>query len=164
LYHLYSTDLFEKSYLKDGNGTIMKTVVVNEESIKREWLVIDAADQTLGRLASKAAQILIGKGKVAYSPNQDHGDYVIVINADKIKLTGVKPETKEYFRHSHYPGGDKYRSFKEQMELDPSKVIIHAIHGMVSKNARGRAIMRKLHVYAGETHPHAAQLPKSVSI
>ena len=142
----------------------MKTVVVSEESIKREWLLIDAAGQTLGRFASKVAQMLIGKGKVAYSPNQDHGDYIVVVNADKIKLTGMKAETKEYFRHSHYPGGDKYRSFKEQMALDSSKVIIHAVHGMVSKNARGRAIMRKLHVYSGANHPHSAQQPKSVSI
>jgi large subunit ribosomal protein L13 len=142
----------------------MKTIVVNEESIKREWFVVDAAGQTLGRFASKVAQILIGKGKVAYSPNQDHGDYIVVVNADKIKLTGVKAETKEYFRHSHYPGGAKFRSFKEQMLLDSTRVIIHAVHGMVPKNARGRAIMRKLHVYSGANHPHTAQQPTSVSI
>jgi large subunit ribosomal protein L13 len=142
----------------------MKTVVVNEETIKREWLVVDAADQTLGRLASKIAQKLIGKGKTAYSPNQDHGDYIVVLNADKVKLTGTKAETKEYFRHSHYPGGDKYRTFKEQMSLDSTKVVEHAVHGMVPKNARGRAIMRKLHVYSGSAHPHSAQQPKEISI
>jgi large subunit ribosomal protein L13 len=142
----------------------MKTVVVNKETIKREWLVVDAADQTLGRLASKIAQVLIGKGKTAYSPNQDHGDYVIVLNSDKVKLTGTKSETKEYFRHSHYAGGDKYRSFKEQMALDSTRVIEHAVHGMVPKNARGRAIMRKLHVYSGAAHPHTAQQPKAISI
>ncbi|MBN1603613.1 MAG: 50S ribosomal protein L13 [Chitinispirillaceae bacterium] len=142
----------------------MKTVVVNKETIKREWLVVDAADQTLGRLASKIAQMLIGKGKTAYSPNQDHGDYIVVLNSDKVKLTGTKAETKEYFRHSHYAGGDKYRSFKEQMALDSTRVIEHAVHGMVPKNARGRAIMRKLHVYSGTTHPHTAQQPKSISI
>lgn len=142
----------------------MKTVVINTESIEREWYVIDAASQTLGRLASKVAQLLIGKGKVAYSPNQDHGDNVIVINADKVKLTGKKPETKVYFRHSQYPGGAKFRLFKEQMQSDSSQVVIHAVHGMVSKNARGRAIMKKLHVYAGDTHPHNAQQPKPVSI
>lgn len=142
----------------------MNTVVVNKETIKREWLVVDAADQTLGRLASKIAQMLIGKGKTAYSPNQDHGDYIIVLNSDKVKLTGTKAETKEYFRHSHYAGGDKYRSFKEQMVLDSTRVIEHAVHGMVPKNARGRAIMRKLHVYSGATHPHTAQQPKSISI
>jgi large subunit ribosomal protein L13 len=142
----------------------MKTVVVNTQSIERQWYIIDGASQTLGRLASKVAQFLIGKGKVAYSPNQDHGDFVIIINADKVKLTGKKPETKFYFRHSNYPGGAKFRSYKEQMEIDPSQVVIHAIHGMVSKNARGRAIMKKLHVYAGQEHPHSAQQPKSLSL
>jgi large subunit ribosomal protein L13 len=142
----------------------MKTVVVNTESIEREWYIVDAASHTLGRLASKVAQLLIGKGKVAYSPNQDHGDYVIVINSDQVRLTGKKPETKFYFRHSNYPGGAKFRPFKEQMQLDSTQVIVHAVHGMVSKNARGRAIMKKLHVYTGDGHPHAAQQPKKISI
>jgi large subunit ribosomal protein L13 len=142
----------------------MKTVVVDTKSINRDWYVVDANNQTLGRLASKAAQILIGKGKVAYSPNQDHGDFLVILNAEKVVLTGNKSETKEYFRHSRYPGGGKFRSFKEQIELDASKVLIHAIHGMVPKNARGRAIMRKLHVYSGESHPHAAQQPKAITL
>jgi large subunit ribosomal protein L13 len=142
----------------------MKTVVVPTQSIEREWYVVDGASQTLGRLASKVAQLLIGKRKVAYSPNQDHGDNIVVINADKVKLTGKKPETKFYFRHSQYPGGAKFRSYKEQMQIDPSQVVIHAVHGMVSKNARGRAIMKKLHVYAGDNHPHSAQQPKALSI
>jgi len=142
----------------------MKTVVVNTGTIERGWFVVDASELTLGRLASRAAQVLIGKGKPAYSPNQDHGDYLIVINADKVRLTGVKPETKTYFRHSQYPGGGKERSFEEQMKLDSTQVVIHAIHGMVSKNARGRAIMRKLHVYRGAEHPHAAQQPKALKI
>ena len=142
----------------------MKTVVVDTKSINRDWYVVDASEQTLGRFASKVARILIGKGKTAYSPNQDHGDYLIVINADKVKLTGIKPETKEYFRHSRYPGGGKFRSFKEQMTLDSTQVIIHAVHGMVSKNALGRAIMRKLHVYSGANHPHEAQQPKELSL
>jgi large subunit ribosomal protein L13 len=142
----------------------MKTVVVNTQTIEREWLVVDGASQTLGRLASKVAQLLIGKGKVAYSPNQDHGDHIVIINADKVKLTGKKPETKFYFRHSQYPGGAKFRSYKEQMQIDPSQVVIHAVHGMVSKNARGRSIMKKLHVYAGDNHPHSAQQPKAISI
>lgn len=143
---------------------MMKTVVVDTKSIKRDWYVLDAADQILGRLASKAAQVLIGKDKAAYSPNQDHGDYIIIINAGKVKLSGKKSEMKEYFRHSTYPGGSKFRSFKEQMELDPTQVIIHAIHGMVSKNARGRAIMTKLHVYSGTEHPHVAQQPKVITL
>lgn len=146
------------------NGNIMKTVVVNTQSIERKWYVIDGASQTLGRLASKIAQLLIGKGKVAYSPNQDHGDNVIVINADKVKLTGKKPETKFYFRHSQYPGGAKFRSYREQMQIDPSQVIVHAVHGMVPKNARGRAIMKKLHVYSGTAHPHSAQMPEPFTV
>jgi len=146
------------------DGTAMKTVVVDEKTIKRDWFVVDATDISLGRIASKVAQVLIGKGKVAYSPNQDHGDFVVVVNAEKVKLTGTKPETKEYFRHSHYPGGDKYRSFKEQLAMDPAKIIIHAVHGMVSKNARGRAIMRKLHVYGGSVHPHTAQQPQPLNL
>lgn len=142
----------------------MKTVVVNEQSIERKWFVVDASTISLGRLASKVAQLLIGKGKVAYSPNQDHGDNIIVINSDKVKLTGKKTDTKFYFRHSQYPGGAKFRSFKEQMQIDSSQVVIHAVHGMVSKNARGRAIMKKLHVYSGDQHPHAAQQPETISI
>lgn len=142
----------------------MKTVVVDSRKIERGWFVVDAAELTLGRLASKAANVLIGKGKPAYSPNQDHGDYLIVINADKVRLTGIKPETKTYFRHSTYAGGDKHRSFEEQMKLDSTQVVIHAVKGMVSKNARGRAIMRKLHVYRGPEHPHGAQQPKTLKL
>ncbi len=142
----------------------MKTIVVNTDTIARKWYVVDAATLSLGRLASKIAQLLIGKGKVAYSPNQDHGDNIIVVNSDKIVLTGKKPEIKFYFRHSQYPGGAKFRSYKEQMRIDSSQVIIHAVHGMVPKNARGRAIMKKLHVYAGESHPHAAQQPEPLSL
>jgi large subunit ribosomal protein L13 len=142
---------------------VMKTVVVNTQSIDRKWYVIDAASLTLGRLASKVAQLLIGKGKVAYSPNQDHGDNIIIINSDKVRLTGKKPDMKFYFRHSQYPGGAKFRSFKEQMQLDSSQVVIHAVHGMVPKNARGRAIMKKLHVYKNDNHPHAAQQPEILS-
>ena len=142
----------------------MKTVVVPTSSIERQWYIVDAASHTLGRLASKVAQLLIGKGKVTYSPNQDHGDNVIVINSDKVRLTGKKPDTKFYFRHSRYPGGAKFKSYKEQMQVDSSKVVIHAVHGMVAKNARGRAILKKLYVYTGEKHPHAAQQPTPISI
>jgi len=142
----------------------MKTIVVNSKSIERNWYVVDATDQMVGRLASKVAGILIGKKKVAYSPNQDHGDFVIVINAEKVQLSGKKPETKEYFRHSTYPGGEKFRSFKEQMQLDSTKVIQHAVHGMVSKNALGRSILRKLHIYKSAEHPHAAQQPVPIKL
>ena len=142
----------------------MKTVVVDTKSIERGWFVVDAAELTLGRLASKAAHVLIGKGKPAYSPNQDHGDNLIIVNADKVRLSGSKPETKTYFRHSTYAGGDKHRRFEEQMALDSTQVVIHAVKGMVSKNARGRAIMKKLHVYRGAEHPHTAQQPKELKL
>ena len=142
----------------------MKTIVVDSRTISRAWYVVDATDQMIGRLASKVANILIGKGKVAYSPNQDHGDYVIVINAEKAKLSGTKMETKRYFRHSKYPGGEKFRSFKEQMALDPTKVIVHAVHGMVPKNALGRSIMTKLHVYKDAGNPHVAQKPTPITL
>jgi large subunit ribosomal protein L13 len=142
----------------------MKTVVIDTKTIQHDWYVVDATDQMIGRLASKVANMLIGKSKVAYSPNQDHGDYVIVINAEKAKLSGKKPHTKRYFRHSQYPGGEKFRSFKEQMALDPTQVIRHAVYGMVSKNALGKAIMKKLHVYRNAEHPHKAQRPTTVSL
>ncbi len=141
----------------------MKTVVVNTKTIERKWFVVDASDIVLGRLASNVASALMGKNKVAYSPNQDHGDFVIIVNANKVRLTGRKPEMKTYFRHSTYPGGEKIRPFKKQMELDPTQVVIGAVKGMVPKNALGRQIMRKLHVYADAEHPHAAQQPEPLT-
>jgi large subunit ribosomal protein L13 len=142
----------------------MKTVVVNTSTISREWYVVDATNKVVGRLASTIAHMLIGKNKVAFSPNQDHGDNIIVINADKAKMTGKKAELKTYFRHSTYPGGKRERPYKKQMQLDSTKVIIHAVHGMVPKTKLGRAIMKKLHVYKAATHPHASQKPKELSI
>jgi large subunit ribosomal protein L13 len=142
----------------------MRTVVVNSETIERKWYVVDASDMILGRLASKVANILIGKSKTAYSPNQDHGDYVVVINSGKVILTSDKDERKVYFRHSTHPGGGKFRSFKEQMNLDSNKVISDAVHGMVPKNALGRKIMSKLHVYQDATHCHEAQQPQVMDL
>ena len=142
----------------------MKTAVVNEKNIKRKWFVIDASDVILGRLASKVAVILSGKRKPAYSPNQDHGDNVIIINSDTVRLSGNKADKKQYFRHSRYPGGGKFRSFKEQMALDSTKVIQDAVHGMLPKNTLGRKIISKLHVYKGDSHPHAAQKPEPLSL
>ncbi len=143
----------------------MKTIVMNPKDIERAWYVIDAAGVPLGRLASAVASLLTGKGKPAYSPNQDHGDNVIVINADKVRLTGRKLEQKVYFRHSGYPGGGKQRTLRDQMERDPTWVVQHAVRGMVPrKTPRGRAILRKLHVYKGENHPHTAQRPQPYSL
>jgi large subunit ribosomal protein L13 len=142
----------------------MKTVVVNTDDIVHDWYVVDAANKVVGRLASTLAQILMGKDKVAYSPNQDHGDHVIVINSDKVKFTGRKPELKTYFRHSTYPGGKRQRPVKQQMKVDSAQVIIHAVRGMIPKNKLGRSIIGKLHVYKSATHPHASQKPKELTI
>ena len=127
----------------------MKTIVVDSRTISRAWYVVDATDQMIGRLASKVANILIGAQLVA---------------GEKAKLSGTKMETKRYFRHSKYPGGEKFRSFKEQMALDPTKVIVHAVHGMVPKNALGRSIMTKLHVYKDAGNPHVAQKPTPITL
>lgn len=142
----------------------MKTTVINSTSIERKWYVVDAADVVLGRLSTKVANLLMGKGKPAYSPNQDHGDYVIIVNADKVALTGKKEDMKTYFRHSGYPGGEKIRSYKEQQELDATVIIKKAVHGMCPKTKLGRAIEKKLFVYEGTDHPHAAQKPETLSL
>jgi large subunit ribosomal protein L13 len=138
----------------------MKTVVVNSKSIKREWYVVDAANMVLGRLAGEVARLLNGKNKPAYSPNQDHGDYIIVINADKVRVTGKKADQKTYFRRSSQPGHAKFRTFKVQMGLDSRKVIQKAVHGMLPKTSLAKNMMRKLHVYKGAEHLHASQNPK----
>ena len=142
----------------------MKTSVVNPKTIERTWFVIDAENAVLGRLSSQVANLLMGKGKPAYSPNQDHGDFVVVINAAKVALTGNKENTKEYFRHSGKPGGEKFRSFKEQRDLDASVIIRKAVHGMCPKTKLGRAIEKKLFVYSGSEHPHVAQKPETLSL
>ncbi len=142
----------------------MKSTVVNSKSIARSWYVADASEAILGRLASQVASALIGKGKPAYSPNQDHGDHVIVVNCERVRLTGKKAETKQYFRHSTYPGGAKRRSYKEQMAKDPTVIVRHAVKGMLPKTALGRQIIKKLYVYKGNAHPHAAQKPQPLHV
>jgi large subunit ribosomal protein L13 len=142
----------------------MKTVVIPTTEIKRTWYVVDAADKIVGRLASKIATILMGKDKPAFSPNQDHGDYVIVINSDKVKLSGKKEDIKTYFHHTQYPGGQVHRPFKELLAKDSTEIIEHAVRGMVPKTILGRDVMRKLHVYTGDKHPHVAQQPKELSL
>jgi large subunit ribosomal protein L13 len=137
----------------------MKTSVVNAQTIARNWYIVDANEMVLGRLSSKIAGMLMGKHKPAFSPNQDHGDNIIVINAAKVVVTGNKTTQKTYFRHSTQPGNARFRTFEEQMKKDPTQVIKLAVHGMLAKNALGRQMLRKLHVYAGDQHPHAAQKP-----
>ncbi|HEX7511338.1 MAG TPA: 50S ribosomal protein L13 [Chitinivibrionales bacterium] len=142
----------------------MKTVVVNTDDIKRKWYVVDANNKIVGRLASHLATVLTGKNKPAFSPNQDHGDNIIVINADGVRLTGKKADTKTYFHHTGYAGGKKERPFKKQMALDSRQVILHAVRGMVPKTKLGRAVIKKLHVYKTGEHPHIAQQPEVLSL
>ena len=142
----------------------MKTYYAKPLEVEREWVLIDATDQVLGRVASVAAQILKGKHKPQYTPHVDTGDFVIVINADKIKVTGAKAADKVYYRHSGYVGGLKSETFEEAMRKHPERVIEHAVKGMLPKNTLGRAMGKKLKVYAGAEHPHAAQQPREIKI
>ena len=135
----------------------MKTYSPKAKDIKREWWVVDATDKTLGRAASQVAKLLMGKHKPIYAPHIDTGDYVIVINAAKVKVTGKKAEQKIYHRHSGYPGGLKSPTFKEVFKSHPTRVIEHAVKGMLPQNRLGRAMFKKLRVYPGSAHPHQAQ-------
>ena len=132
--------------------------------VQRNWVLIDADGATLGRLATKAAMILRGKNKPQYTPNTDTGDFVVVINADKVQLTGVKADYKEYWRYSGWLGGLKKESFKEAMEKHPERVVEHAIKGMLPHTSLGRQQATKLKVYAGPEHPHAAQNPVKIDL
>ena len=138
----------------------MKSFVASPATIERKWYVVDAADQTLGRLTSQVAAILRGKNKPTFTPNVDTGDYVIVINADKIKVTGKKMDQKIYYSHSDYVGGMKEATLKEMMAKKPEDVIKLAVKGMLPKGPLGRQMIKKLHVYAGPEHAHAAQKPE----
>lgn len=142
----------------------MKTYSAKPGEVERSWYVIDAEDQVLGRVASKAAQILRGKTKPQYTPHVDVGDFVIIVNAEKIKVTGNKELKKEYFRHSGHPGGLKSETFEEAMRKHPERVIEHAVQGMLPKNTLGRAQGKKLKVYAGPDHPHTAQNPQKLEM
>lgn len=140
------------------------TNFVRTEDADRKWYVIDAKDQVLGRLATKCARVIRGKEKPVFTPNMDAGDFVVVINADKIKLTGKRDLQKEYFSHSGYPGGVKIRTFSEMMTKNPAFVVEHAVKGMLPKNRLGRKLIKKLKVYAGKEHPHTAQKPEPISL
>lgn len=144
----------------------MKTVTPNQKEAleSREWYVVDATGKTLGRLASEIAQILRGKHKPTFSPNIDTGDFVIVVNCERIAVTGNKLDTVRYYRHSRYPGGLKSRTIRETLDRFPDRVIYEAVRGMMPKTKLGRAQMKKLRVYAGDQHPHAAQQPKVLEL
>ncbi|HEY84254.1 MAG TPA: 50S ribosomal protein L13 [Chloroflexi bacterium] len=142
----------------------MKTYSAREEDIERQWHVVDAQGKTLGRLSSEIARILRGKHKPIYTPHVDCGDYVVVINAEKIWVTGRKLDQKIYYRHSGYPGGLKEITLREQLNKFPERVIEHAVKGMLPKNRLGRRMFKKLKVYAGAEHPHAAQQPQPLEL
>lgn len=142
----------------------MKTYMAIPSTIERKWYVVDAADKTLGRLAAEVAKVLRGKHKPTFTPHMDTGDHVIIINADKVRLTGKKLVQKVYFRHSGYLGGDKYTKAGDMLAKNPVRMVELAVRGMVPHNRLGSQIIKKLHVYAGSEHPHAAQKPEVLTI
>jgi large subunit ribosomal protein L13 len=142
----------------------MRTETPSADQIKHNWCLIDASDQILGRLATKIATIIRGKHKPYFSPHLDTGDYVIVINAEKVRLTGNKEMQKTYKRYSGYPSGLKEIPFKRMLEKKPEEIIVHAVRGMLPKNILGRQIINKLKVYVGDKHPHIAQKPKVITV
>lgn len=141
-----------------------KTYVATPETRDRQWVLVDAEGQTLGRLATQIATTLRGKNKPEYTPHIDTGDFVVVVNAEKIKVTGKKLTEKVYFRHSGYPGGLRSRTLEEQLERRPEEVIRGAVKGMLPRTKLGRAQLRKLKVYAGSEHPHEAQKPRAMEL
>ncbi len=142
----------------------MKTYTAKPETVKREWLIVDAEGQTLGRLATAIALRLRGKHKPEYTPHVDTGDNIIVINADKVAVTGAKATDKMYYRHTGYPGGIREINFDDLQARKPGRVVELAVKGMLPKNPLGRAMFTKLKVYAGTEHPHAAQQPKELKV
>lgn len=142
----------------------MRTYSTKPEDIKREWFVIDATGMTLGRLATQIATVLKGKHKPIYSPHLDTGDFVVVVNAHKVRVTGRKLDQKIYYRHSGYPGGLKEISLRDQLDRHPDRVIRFAVRGMLPKNRLGRQMIKKLKVYATPGHPHEAQQPKPMTM
>ncbi len=143
----------------------MKTVSIKEKDIKRDWFVVDAADQNLGRLASRVAQVLRGKSKPDFTPHMNMGDFVVVVNAEKVTVTGANKEIeKTYWSHSGYPGGGKAVTMEVMRQKHPERIIQNAVKGMLPHNRLGRNMIAALKVYAGPDHPHAAQLPKTLEV
>lgn len=141
-----------------------KTISANAATVEKEWLLVDAENMVLGRLASKVAVLLRGKHKPYFTPHVDCGDNVIIINADKIRLTGMKWDSKEYLRHTGYPGGQRTLSVKQMLNKKPTYIVEHAVKGMLPKNRLGRELFRNLKVYAEATHPHEAQSPRLIDL
>ena len=142
----------------------MDTKSYKIDSMDKGWMLVDASDKTLGRLSTSIAKILMGKNKPEYTPHNDVGDYVVVINAEKIKVTGNKNEQKMYYRHTGYPGGIKSQSFNDLIASYPDRIITSAVKGMLPKNKLSNSVIRKLKVYKGESHPHTAQNPIKLEI
>ena len=142
----------------------MRTKSYKNTDLDNNWLLLDAKDETLGRLSSKIASILMGKNKAQYTPHNDLGDYVVVVNAEKIKVTGNKNTQKRYYRHTGYPGGLKSSTFSEMIEKDPENTILKAVKGMLPKNKLSNSKISKLKIYAGDNHPHAGQNPIKIEL
>ncbi|MDR1856156.1 MAG: 50S ribosomal protein L13 [Desulfovibrio sp.] len=142
----------------------MKTFSPTPKDINREWFLVDATDQVLGRLASQIAHRLRGKHKPEFAPHMDNGDFIVVVNCSRLKVTGTKLATKEYHRHSGWVGGLKTTTLGQMMATRPEQVLMHAVKGMLPKNRLGRAILKKLKIYAGGEHPHAAQHPQPLTL
>jgi large subunit ribosomal protein L13 len=140
------------------------TYSYKQNEIERKWYLVDASDQTLGRVASRVAHLLRGKHKPNFTPNIDGGDFVVVVNADKVKVTGKRPALKEYFHYTGYPGGATWESFRELIKQHPEKVFLNAVKGMIPHNRLGQRMILKLKVYAGPDHPHKAQKPEPVKL
>ena len=141
-----------------------KTISVNKETANKEWVIVDAENEVLGRLASEVAKMIRGKYKPSYTPHADCGDNVIIINAEKVKLTGNKMDGKVYVRHTGYPGGQRFATPRILMAKKPTEVVHKAVKGMLPKNSLGRTIIGNLFIYAGSEHPHQAQQPKSIKL
>lgn len=146
------------------NTLSYRTTSANKTDIKKDWLLVDAENQVLGRLSSKVAKIIIGKHKVYYTPHINCGDKVIIINAEKIRLTGKKIDNKEYVRYTGYPGGQKFTKAKDLLSKNPTLLLEKAIKRMLPKNRLGRAIFKNLYIYSGSNHPHQAQKPKLINL
>lgn len=142
----------------------MKTFVAKADDINRKWYLVDADGQVLGRLASRIATILRGKNKPIFSPHQDVGDHVIIVNAEKVRVTGRKAATKRYYRHTGYPGGLRSDSFQDLLKSHPERILEKAVWGMLPHNKLGRKVYKKLKVYSGENHPHKAQSPEKLEL
>ncbi len=141
---------------------LMKTQFAKKAEIERKWLVVDAKDQVLGRLAVQIATRLMGKDKPTFTPNSDTGDFIVVVNAEKVRFTGNKLDKKIYYWHTGYPGGIKSETARERLEKQPERILSEAVRGMLPKSRLGRAMLKKLKVYAGPDHPHAAQKPEQI--